>query len=437
MKRIITFALSLTALTAAGQDTETTLKTSRDPLVPWAQGGRETGQYRNLLREAGYSDAQIEAKIDSIWWVIYEGPDRAYFEVGDRMAYMSDVKNNDVRTEGMSYALMIAVQFDKKDMFDRLWRWAVKYMQHKDGPSKGYFVWTARTDGTTGRTMPDGSVQLPGPASDGELYFVTALLFASNRWGDEGEIDYKKEARYILDCMFEKRGEGGIHNIFDVEHKLINFTPDGNGWTYTDVSYNLPAFMEVWAEFADDGRSEFWSECAAVAREYLHKATDPVTGINPDLTNWDGTQYGRRLFFYDSWRVPMNIAMDYSWYNKDPQWQQGYADRFQKTLADRYGVENYPDQLALDGSEPEWFFGAGGFHTLRHSIGFCGTMATTALMATDGLGWEFVHDFWNQRLERYEDGYIDTYYDGLISLFALMHLSGQYRVIVPEEQLIP
>jgi oligosaccharide reducing-end xylanase len=433
MKRNLVHALlAVVIATAAGAGCAPKIKTAADPLVPWTQGARETGKYRNLLREAGYTDAQIKARIDSIWWVIYEGPDKAYAEVGPDMAYMSDVKNNDVRTEGMSYAMMVAVQFDRKEMFDRLWRWAQKYMQHKEGPQKGYFLWTASTDGSAGRVLPDGSVRLPGPASDGELYFVTALLFASNRWGNDTGIDYKAEAKYILDCMFEKNGENGIHNIFNVEHKLITFTPDGNGWQYTDVSYHVPAFLEVWAEFADDGRADFWREAAAASRAYLHKATHPVTGINPDLTNWDGTPYGNRLFFYDSWRVPMNIAMDYSWYNKDAVWQQGYANRFQKTLADRYGVANYPDQLALNGSEPEWYFGAGGFHTLRHSIGFTGTMATTAMMATDGLGWEFVHEFMKQSLERYEDGYIDTYYDGLISLFALMHLSGQYRIILPE-----
>ncbi len=433
MKKNLVYALlAVVVVAAAGVGCAPKIKTAADPLVPWTKGARETGKYRNLLREAGYSDAHIKAKIDSIWWVIYEGPDKAYAEVGDDMAYMSDVKNNDVRTEGMSYAMMVAVQFDKKDMFDRLWRWAQKYMQHKEGPQKGYFLWTARVDGTAGRVLPDGTVRLPGPASDGELYFVTALLFASNRWGNDTGINYKAEAKYILDCMFEKTGQEGIHNIFNTDNKLITFTPDGNGWQYTDVSYHVPAFLEVWAEFAEDGRADFWREAAAASRAYLHTATHPVTGINPDLTNWDGTPYGNRLFFYDSWRVPMNIAMDYSWYNKDAAWQQGYANRFQKTLADRYGVANYPDQLALDGSEPEWYFGAGGFHTLRHSIGFTGTMASTALMATDGLGWEFVHEFMNQHLERYEDGYIDTYYDGLISLFALMHLSGQYRIILPE-----
>ena len=33
--------------------------------------------------------------------------------------------------------------------------------------------------------------------------------------------------------------------------------------------------------------------------------------------------------------------------------------------------------------------------------------------------------------EPYADGYFDAYYDGLLRLFAFMHLSGNYRVIEP------
>ena len=36
------------------------------------------------------------------------------------MAYVTDVLNKDVRTEGMSYGMMIAVQLDRKKEFDRL-----------------------------------------------------------------------------------------------------------------------------------------------------------------------------------------------------------------------------------------------------------------------------------------------------------------------------
>jgi len=398
-------------------------RSSRAEMKPWTTGGRTTGKYRNLFLEAGYTQEEIDKKIADAWYRVFESSYRVYQNVGTDMAYISDVKNRDIRTEGMSYGMMLAAVRDKKDMFDRLWRWSVKYMQHKEGPRKGYFAWHCRTDGTI---ISDGT------ASDGELYYVTALLFASNRWGNNTGINYKKEAQDILNTMFSKTGEGGIYNIFNIEHKLITFTPDGTGWQYTDPSYHLPAFLEIWAEFADDGRSDFWRECAKAAREYLHKTCDPVTGINPDLSQYDGTPFGRRSsFHYDSWRVPMNIAMDFSWYNKDSEWQTDYANRFLKTLYEKYGVENFPDQLARDGGLPDFNMGAGGFRVFRHSIGFVGSAASTALMTNSSIGWKFIDELWKQKLEPYEDGYYDGYYDGLIYLFALLHLSGQYQIVLP------
>ena len=68
---------------------------------------------------------------------------RSILKWGTRWLDISDIKNHDVRTEGMSYGLMIAVQFDRKDIFDRLWRWSKKYMQHQEGLLKGYFAWSS------------------------------------------------------------------------------------------------------------------------------------------------------------------------------------------------------------------------------------------------------------------------------------------------------
>jgi len=36
------------------------------------------------------------------------------------------------------------------------------------------------------------------------------------------------------------------------------------------------------------------------------------------------------------------------------------------------------------------------------------------------------------KLEPYSDGYFDPYFDGLLHLFSVMHLSGNYRIITPE-----
>ena len=145
---------------------------NKKPLVPWEKGAFETRQYRNLFTEVGYTEEEVNNKLNEIFSNLFEGPDKVYFEVGDSMGYVSDIKNRDARTEGMSYGMMAAVQFNRKDIFDRLWRWSVEYMQHKDGPLKGYFAWSCNVDGTR---------RAQGPASDGELYYITALLFASNR----------------------------------------------------------------------------------------------------------------------------------------------------------------------------------------------------------------------------------------------------------------
>src|ERR1041385_3189897 len=160
----------------------------------------ESGIYRNLFHEAGYNRADIDKKVATTYHDVFEGPNRVYFEVGDSMAYVTDIKNHDARTEGLSYGMMIAVQLNKKDVFDRIWRWSKKYLQHQDGPMEGYFAWSINP-----QTMKRNS---EGSASDGELYFITDLLFASNRWGNNTGIDYYKEARRILDAMWKKEGTG-------------------------------------------------------------------------------------------------------------------------------------------------------------------------------------------------------------------------------------
>lgn len=383
-------------------------------------------QYRNLFKEAGYSQTEIDKKLTKAYYDVFEGPERVYFKEGDSLGYVSDVKNKDARTEGMSYGMMVAVQLDKKDVFDRLWRWSVKYMQHQSGPREGYFAWSVNP-----QTKKQNS---PGSASDGELYYVTSLLFASNKWGNDTGIHYYKEARRILDAMWKKDGTGNIHNIINTEHKQISFVPEGGGYNWTDPSYHVPAFYEIWALYAKDGHEEFYKECASVSRNFLHKACHPVTGLNADYTEFNGephsTSWMPAAFRYDSWRVPMNIAMDYIWYGKDKKWQEEYAKRFQNFLRSK-GLDTYEDQFNLDGSTPDFILQAGPVKKLRHSIGLVATAATASLVSQEKGSMDFVHAVWNARLEPYEDGYFDPYYDGLMYLFSLMHLSGNYQIIAP------
>lgn len=395
--------------------------------LPYTKGAFATRRYRNLFAELGYKQKDIDKKLKSVFESVFYGPDKVYFEVGDSMAYISDIKNHDVRTEGMSYGLMIAVQFDRKDIFDRLWRWGKKYMQHQEGPLKGYFAWSCKTDGTR---------NAQGPASDGELYYVTSLIFASNRWGNSTGINYLAEAQNILDCSMQKIGMERVAPLINLEHQLITFTPDPFGGRFTDPSYHVPAFYEVWARWAEDGRSEFWRACAGKSREYLHKSIHPVTGLNPDYNNYDGTLLGSKrvigdAFRFDSWRVPMNIALDYSWACADRKWQQEYGNKIQNFFYSQ-GIDSFVDQYNVDGTTVTELLGAGGYKKLRHSLGLVATTAAVSLVCTHDKSREFVDRLWNVKHVPYDDGYFDAYYDGLLRLFAFMHLSGNYRIIFPQ-----
>ena len=300
--------------------------------------------------------------------------------------------------------------------------WTKKYMQHQEGPRAAYFAWSVEPK--SGRRNSDGS------ASDGEFYFVTDLLFASNRWGNNTGIDYYAEARRILDTMWKQDGSTGVTHVINLEQKLITFTPDRRGSTFTDPSYHLPAFYEVWAKYAKDGHEPFYLECAEASRAYLRKACASPTGLNADQTDFNGVARRNSAFRYDSWRTPMNIALDYSWSCKDKEWQQDYGRRIQGFLWSK-GIDTFDDQFNLDGTRPQWILQAGGYQKLRHSLGLVATAGAASLVGTQAMSWKFVDAVWNAKLEPYEDKYFDPYYDGLLYLFSLMHLSGNYKIIEP------
>ena len=90
------------------------------------------------------------------------------------MAYLEDTGNNDARTEGMSYGMMMCVQLDWKAEFDRIWKWAKTYMWMEEGENEGYFAWSCKVT---------GEKNSHGPAPDGEEFFAMALFFALPQMG--------------------------------------------------------------------------------------------------------------------------------------------------------------------------------------------------------------------------------------------------------------
>lgn len=237
---------------------------------------------------------------------MFEGPDKIYWENDEGLGYVMDTGNHDVHTEGMSYAMMIAVQYDRKDVFDKLWGWVMKYMFMTEGLHKGYFAWSVDLSG-----VPNAD----GPAPDGEEYFAMALFLASGRWGDgEGVYEYSRHARSILHTCVHRGEDGEGYPMWNPENYLIKFIPETE---WTDPSYHLPHFYEVFAQRADEADRPFWREAAAASRRYLVTACHPETGMNPEYSNYDGTPHVDERdhwhFYSDAYRTAGNIGLDCLW----------------------------------------------------------------------------------------------------------------------------
>ncbi len=382
-----------------------------------------TGEYRNIFAEIGKSQEEIDKKIKNAVDTFFYGneEERIYHTASDDMGYLEDTGNHDARTEGMSYGMMMCVQLDMKEEFDRIWKWSKTYMYMEDGENEGYFAWSCATDGTKNAY---------GPAPDGEEFYAMALFFASNRWGDgEGIFNYSKEAKEILRACLHK-GENGRPGcpMWNHENKQILFVP---GIGFTDPSYHLPHFYELFALWAYEEDREFWKEAALASREYLAKACHPVTGMNPEYGEFDGspmnkmTSWGEmhNQFFSDAYRTAANIGLDAMWFGKD---EGHYAAPLRLMRYLETDLEACRCVYDVDGTPTE--------KNVLHPLGLLATTAQGALTVAKeesedtesdwNVAKRWVEWFWNQPLRKGDR----RYYDNCLYLFALLALSGNYRI---------
>lgn len=385
-----------------------------EPELP-TEGAFYTGIYRNLFLEAGYSQEQVDQRLADLWHTYFESNDdneRLFYEVGDDMAYIPDTGNDDVRSEGMSYGMMLCVQLDKQKEFNKLWKWAKTNMQHKSGAREGYFAW---------RLNREGGIMDDNTASDGEEYFIMALMFASNRWGNgEGMYNYEAEADYIIKNCFNKSMES-ITNLFDMTAKQITFVPYASAATFTDPSYHLPAFYELWAMWAKEHNQDF-RDFAAKSREMFPKFAHEKTGLMPDYANYDGSprQGEHQDFLYDAWRCIMNMAVDFSWFRPEGVDYTALVNRQHNFFASKGGVPNYHNRYTLDGQQI-------GSNT-EHSPGLVACNATGALASNQMVAWEFIDDFMATAIPTGKF----RYYDGLLYYLNFLHVSGNFRIWKPK-----
>lgn len=386
------------------------------------RGAAVTGQYRNLLREIRpeITEAQIDARLAAYWTSLFEGDAEhrvvhpAAATPDGPSAYVLDVGNADVRSEGMSYGMMIAVQMGRQAEFDALWNWAATHMRYRSGPRAGYFRWQCR---------PQGCDKDAVPASDGEEYFATALLMAASRWGNgQGLYDYNAQAQALLSTMLHKEQMNGgivdgVRAMFSPDRGQVVFVPIAEAANFSDPSYHLPAFYELWARRADKPEDRRrWAEIADISRAYFSVAAHPKTGLTPDYAEFDGrprVHEGHEDFRYDAFRTAVNWSVDQAWWDQNPD-AAGLSRRLLGFFASQ-GPDGrpYPHLYKLDGQplndEP--------------SKGLMASNAVAALLVDKPLAARFVNDLWALQ----PPGGQWRYYDGLLQFMAMLHVTGRFR----------
>jgi oligosaccharide reducing-end xylanase len=362
--------------------------------------------YDNAFRDLlGRSDADIAAKLSAAFAQLFHGDpatEAIYVPVGTDQAYIQDVYHGDIRTEGIGIAMLVAVELDKRAEFDRLWTYAKAVQQLTTGPARGYF--SSVCDETTPCVDPYGMEQ-----------FVTALLFASDRWTSAGPSSYASDASSLLDVLENKERENGgvlsgTTSVFDATTGLVREQPVLAVAGYTRSALEIPAMYELWAQASGNA---FWNSAAAAARAHLVAAANGATGLWPQRSYFDGAPVPNfDSYAPQGYRTQLNLAADALW---------GSASAGERALADRLlgfftvqGLDKYGKSFELDGTVID---GA-------HELGLVAVNGALAVASTRASRADFVNAVWAMPIP---DGDA-RYYDGILYLVSLLVLSGQYRV---------
>ena len=374
-------------------------------------GAYYTGNYESPFKTVlGKTDEEIQKKMDDLWNHYFKGDNnsKVYYDKGNE-AYIKDINNNDVRSEGMSYGMMIAVQTNHKEEFDKLWNWAKNHMWHKSGGWDGYFAWQRNDSGNGG----DDNC-----APDGEMYFMMSLLFAANRWNDSKYMD---DAQYILKKMWDN----GQHSLFNPQHYVITFQPQGNENNFSDPSYDLPAYVDLFARWSTTNQDK-WSKAAKATRDHLYKSSNPKSGLFSDYNNFDGTPHGvsyngnAEKYMYDAMRCAMNFGMDYYLFGVDSARQEEMARR----IIDFFEKDGYKHaRFNWDGSNPQE----------QYTQGEAGANAVAAMALINDSKYDAavkknLELAWNTEFMTGQY----RYYDGLVHYLAMLHLSGTFKIWKPK-----
>lgn len=243
----------------------------------------------------------------------WEGYKRAFVTPDGRVVRPESA--DDTVSEGQAYTMLRAVWMNDRETFDRCFRWTEKNLSRQAEQGDSLLAWR----------WAEGDVTDWMPASDADVDYALALIFAGSKWKDAAAgsnlpSGYHDKARAVLLAVLEKE-------TFRTDSGWLVLTPwiqHSDEPRVLNPGYFSPAHFKVFYRFTGDPR---WMELADASYVLLGKLTAQLgetagVGLVPDWAELDaGDRWipapGRSdRFGWDAVRMPIRLGLDDLWFGE-------------------------------------------------------------------------------------------------------------------------
>jgi oligosaccharide reducing-end xylanase len=368
--------------------------------------------YPNLFGELlGKTEDEITRKLDADYAQLFHGDpatEAIYVSVDATQAYVWDPRQMDIRADGFANALLVSVELDHREEFDKLWRFADAHLVLRTGPLRDYL--RSRCD-VVGDTCDETVAAEPHFAA------TTALWLADGRWGSTGELSYRTEAERLTAAVFRQESGattalGELSGLIDPTLTLPLSSPYASATPQTSSAAMAAAYFALWGEKSGDARARL---LARNARAYLASVANADTGLMPDHPRLDGSvPAGEDVFSANSYPVPLALGVDAVWFGAS-SWQMTEANSL---------LEFFQAPLAANGFAATYTLTGEPGAPLGDVLSLQGPLSACALPATTPSRTAFVQAAWDAQLNTGTS----RKFGNLLYLLSSLLLSGRLRV---------
>jgi endo-1,4-beta-D-glucanase Y len=328
--------------------------------------------------------------------------------------WFGNIDNEKCVSEGQGYgmiivSLMAGYDTSAKHTYDNLYRY---YKSHPSIRGKRLMAWAQYNGGKHSHETS---------ATDGDMDIAYSLLLADKQWGSRGAINYKEEAKAMIDEIMKYEINQKTWSILLSD--AVEY--DSDDFFDTRPSDFMPAHFKVFEHATSDERWINVTNSTYLLFEMMEKNYSPYAGLVPDFIvhinkkarpappNYLESSYDG-YYYYNACRVPWRIATDYLL----------TGDKRSKDIADKINrwIRETTDNNTYNLSAGYTLAGNDIKGSNFEALSFIAPFAVSAMVDKKNQAW--LNKVWDY-LVAFKMKDFD-YYDNTIKLFDMIIISGNY-----------